>query len=37
MAEGQKLSKPFDVGDELVAGLMHALEIVSMLFYIYTL
>lgn len=37
MEEGQKLSKPFDVGDELVAGLLHALEMVSTLFYTYTL
>lgn len=33
MAEGQKLSKPFDVGDELVAGLLYALEMVSTIFY----
>ena len=33
-AESEKLSKPFDVGDELVAGLLHVLEIVSALFYV---
>jgi hypothetical protein len=31
--EGEKLSKPFDVGEELVAGLLHALAMVSTLFY----
>ena len=35
--EGEKLGKPFDVGNELVVGLLHALEIVRALFYIYTL
>jgi len=32
--EGEKLTKPFDVGEELVAGLLHALEVVSALSYI---
>jgi hypothetical protein len=32
--EGEKLSKPFDVGEELVAGLLRVLEMVSALFYI---
>jgi hypothetical protein len=27
--EGEKLNKPFDVGEELVAGLLHALKMVS--------
>ncbi|KAF8488157.1 hypothetical protein F5888DRAFT_1639367 [Russula emetica] len=26
IAEGEKLSKPFDIGEELVAGLLHVLE-----------
>jgi hypothetical protein len=34
--QGEKLDKPFNVGDELVVGLLHALEIVRALFYIYT-
>ncbi len=34
VAEGEKLSKPFDVGEELAAGLLRALEMVSTLFYI---
>ncbi len=34
IAEGEKLSKPFDVGEELVAGLLHVLEMVSALFHI---
>ena len=33
IAEGDKLSKPFDVGEELVAGLLRALDRVSALFY----
>ena len=33
IAEGEKLSKPFDVGEELVAGLLSVLEMVSALFY----
>jgi hypothetical protein len=33
-AEGKKLSKSFDVGEELVAGLLSILEMVSALFYI---
>ncbi len=37
LAEGEKLSKPFNVGEEMVAGLLHALEVVSTLFYIYSL
>jgi len=32
--EGKKLTKPFDVGKKLVAGLLHALEVVSALSYI---
>ena len=32
--EGKKLTKPFDVGEELVAGLLRALEVVSALSYI---
>jgi hypothetical protein len=34
IVDGEKLSKPFDVGEELVAGLLHVLEAVSTLFYI---
>ncbi len=34
IAEGEKLSKPFDVGKELEAGLLHVLEMVSALFHI---
>jgi len=30
--EGENLSKPFDVGEELVAGLLRALEMASALF-----
>ena len=37
LAKGEKLSKSFDVGKELVTGLLHALEVVSILFYIYSL
>jgi hypothetical protein len=37
IAEGERLRKPFDVGEELVAGLLHALEVVSALYYIYGL
>ena len=33
VTEGENLSKPFDVGEELVAGLLRALEMVSTLFY----
>ena len=33
-AEGEKMSKPFDVREELVAGLLHTLEAVSTIFYI---
>jgi len=33
IAEGEKLSKPFDVGEELVSGLLRILETVSPLFY----
>jgi len=33
-AEGKTLSKPFDVGEELVAELLRALEMVSALLYI---
>jgi hypothetical protein len=36
-AEGEKLSKPFDVGEELVEGLLRVLEMVSTLFYTYSL
>ncbi len=32
-AEGEKLSKLFNIGEELVAGLLHALEMVSTLSY----
>ena len=32
IAEGTKLSKPFDVGEEMVAGLLYVLEMVSILF-----
>ena len=35
--EGENLSKPFDIGEELVAGLLCALETVSALFYIQAL
>jgi hypothetical protein len=35
--EGENLSKPFDIGDELVAGLLYALEMVSALFYMQAL
>jgi hypothetical protein len=31
--EGEKMSRPFDIGDELVAGILHVLERVSALFY----
>jgi len=34
IAKGEKLSKPFDIGNELVAELLHALEMVSALFYV---
>jgi hypothetical protein len=34
IAEGEKLSKPFDVGEELVPGLLRALAIVSVFFYL---
>jgi hypothetical protein len=34
LPEGEKLSEPFDVGKELVAGLLGALDMVSALFYI---
>lgn len=34
MADGEKLSEPFDIGEELVLGLLHVLETVSTLFYI---
>jgi hypothetical protein len=37
IAEGEKLSKSFDVGEELVAGLLRALEMVSTLFYMWYL
>ena len=33
IAEGEKLSKPFDVGEEMVAGLLRVLEMVSVVFY----
>jgi hypothetical protein len=33
LEEGEKLGRPFDIGDELVAGLLHVLERVSALFY----
>jgi len=33
IAEGEKLSNPFDVGEELVAGLLRVLAIVSASFY----
>lgn len=36
MARGEKLSRPFNVGDELVAGMLQVLERVSTLFYIYS-
>jgi len=32
-AEGEKLSKLFDIGEELIAGLLHALKMVSALSY----
>src|SRR5258708_40350775 len=35
IAEGEKLSKPFDVGEELVAGVVHGLEVGSAFFHIY--
>jgi hypothetical protein len=35
IAEGEKLSKQFNVREELVAGLLHVLEMVSALFFIY--
>jgi len=31
--EGKKMSRPFDIGDELVAQILHVLEKVSALFY----
>jgi hypothetical protein len=34
IAEGEKLSQPFDIGEELVAELLRILEMVSSLFYI---
>jgi hypothetical protein len=34
IAEGAKLDKTFDVGEELVEGLVHALDMVSTLFYV---
>ena len=37
LAEGENLSKPFDVGEELVAGLLCALETVSAFFYMQAL
>lgn len=33
IAAGEKLSKPFDIGEELVEGFLRVLEIVSSLFY----
>jgi hypothetical protein len=36
ISRGEKLSRPFNVGDELVAGVLQVLERVSTLFYIYT-
>lgn len=33
ITEGKKLSKPFDVGEELVEGLLRVLETVSTLLY----
>jgi hypothetical protein len=36
IAKGEKLSRPFNVGDELVAELLQVLEKVSTLFYIYS-
>jgi hypothetical protein len=33
-AEGEKMSKAFDIGEELVAGLLRVLEAVSTIFYI---
>lgn len=35
IAEDEKLSKPFNVREELVAGLLHVLEMVSALFFMY--
>jgi len=32
--EGESLNKPFDVGEKLAAGLLHALEVVSVSSYI---
>jgi hypothetical protein len=37
IAEGKKLSEPFDVGEEMVAGLLRVLEVVSVLFFIQAL
>lgn len=37
IAEGEKLSEPFDVGEELVAALLRVLEMASALFHIYVL
>lgn len=34
LAEGAKMNKAFDVGEELAAGLLRALEMVSTLFYV---
>jgi hypothetical protein len=34
ITEGERLSKPFDVGEELVAGLLSALKMVRAIFYI---
>jgi hypothetical protein len=37
IAEGEKLSELFDVGEKLVAALLCVLEVASALFYIYVL
>ena len=34
IGEGVEMKEPFDVGDELVAGLLHALETVCTLFHL---
>ena len=37
IGEGEELEKPFDIGEELTAGLLHVLERVSTLLYTYAL
>jgi hypothetical protein len=35
ISRGEKLSRPFNIGDELVAGVLQVLDRVSTLFYVY--